>query len=488
MAQSNTQTVYQIQSQQLPAWYETYLQNIAGRAEGLADQPYAQYTGQRIAELTPDQQAAFAAVRGGPGYQQYVDQGTRLAENAMGINFGQSLAAGDQYLGTGGHLLQQAAARDTAGLYDPYATEASGLLRTAAEREALGYAQPYVQQAVNYNGLAAASPYLGAASRTFPGAAQEYMSPYTSLVTDRIAELGARNLQERLLPSISDDFIRAGQYGSTAQRDTIGRALRDTQEAVLGEQARSLESGYRTAGELFSSDAARMAGLAGTAGNLGLGQANVSLQAGRTLSDVASQDLARKLAAGQEISGIGQFTSSAAAADAARQLQAGQTLGQLGIQRGQLGLNAAQAGAENLLAGSRQFGVLGQQQQDQNLRQAAALENIGQTQQQQLQRNLDLGYSDFMQQRDYPWQQLGNMSNIIRGQQIGGTTTGQTQTQGGGPSTLQQIGGIGLGVAGLAGSGLFRAKGGKVKKPKPKAFSTYGSLPKRGIGFMAEAA
>lgn len=75
----------------------------------------------------------------------------------------------------------------------------------------------------------------------------QFMSPYTTGVVDRIADLGARNLQEKLLPEVNDTFIRAGQFGGSRNADFTARALRDTQESILGQQATALESAQKNA-------------------------------------------------------------------------------------------------------------------------------------------------------------------------------------------------------------------------------------------------
>lgn len=75
----------------------------------------------------------------------------------------------------------------------------------------------------------------------------QFMSPYTDGVVNRIADLGARNLSEKLLPAVNDQFIAAGQYNSTRNQDFVNRALRDTQESVLGQQASALESAQNNA-------------------------------------------------------------------------------------------------------------------------------------------------------------------------------------------------------------------------------------------------
>lgn len=75
----------------------------------------------------------------------------------------------------------------------------------------------------------------------------KFQSPYTEGVVNRIAQLGERNLVENLLPNVNDTFIKAGQFGSTGNTDFTLRALRDTNESVLGQQATALESSQKNA-------------------------------------------------------------------------------------------------------------------------------------------------------------------------------------------------------------------------------------------------
>ena len=72
---------------------------------------------------------------------------------------------------------------------------------------------------------------------------------------------------------------------------------------------------------------------------------------------------------------------------------------------------------------------------------AASLDAVGQIQQSLNQRGLDVGYQDFVDQRDFPRSNLGLMSSIIRGIQVPVSQT-TTQTQAApavGPSGLQQL-------------------------------------------------
>jgi len=98
--------------------------------------------------------------------------------------------------------------------------------------------QPYQQATSGTQALTTA---------TAPQNIDAYMNPYTANVTDRIAQLGARNLSENLLPGVSDAFIKAGSFGGTRMGEFGSRALRDTQESILGQQGQALQQGYTQA-------------------------------------------------------------------------------------------------------------------------------------------------------------------------------------------------------------------------------------------------
>lgn len=190
---------------QLPEWYNEYTRNMLGRAQAVSDLPYTTYGGPRIAGFTPTEQTGF------------------------GI------------------------AKEAAGAFKPSLAEAGATLAKAG----------------GISGMGAAQPYLAGAATTFPQAVGQYMSPYTQNVVNRIADLGVRQLQEKFLPEIGEEFIGAGQFGGSRMGEFGARALRDVQEAVLSEQAKALESGYKTAAEIYGADVSRMADLARISGGLG---------------------------------------------------------------------------------------------------------------------------------------------------------------------------------------------------------------------------
>lgn len=137
------------------------------------------------------------------------------------------------------------------------------------------------------------------------------------------------------------------------------------------------------------------------------------------------------------------------------------TAGQLGVsqmgalgQLGQLAGNMQSVDAGNALRAGQAFGNLGSMEQQAGLTGASALEAIGQQQQRLDQANLDLAYEDFQAQRDFPQQQLGFMSNIVRGVPY---TQSQTSAQTGFAPAYQPSG-----LSQMAGAlSMFGALGGR---------------------------
>jgi hypothetical protein len=92
--------------------------------------------------------------------------------------------------------------------------------------------------------------------------------------------------------------------------------------------------------------------------------------------------------------------------------------------------------------------------------QAIGLQNqMGAQQQAQTQKGLDVAQQDFLTQKNYPYQQLSYMANLVRGTPMGMNT--QSQVYQAPPSTAQTIGSLGLGAYGL--NQMFKAEGGTVK-------------------------
>lgn len=96
---------------------------------------------------------------------------------------------------------------------------------------------------------------------------------------------------------------------------------------------------------------------------------------------------------------------------------------------------------------------------------------MGAQQQQQAQRPLDMAYQDFLNQQNYPYKQLGFMSDLVRGMPLGQQSTSQVYSAP--PSLMGQLGGLGMGAYGLS---KMMAEGGEVKTYA----GDYGSVTSEG--------
>lgn len=148
-------------------------------------------------------------------------------------------------------------------------------------------------------------------------------------------------------------------------------------------------------------------------------------------------------------------------ADQARRLQAqgmGEASRQYGADLGMKGLSTGLQAASTL-------GQLGQAQYGQEMGINQLQNQYGAQQQQQAQRGLDTGYQDFLNQQNYPYKQLGFMSDMVRGLPLGQQSTASIYSQG--PSAVQTLAGLGGAAYGFGNSGIFGnspSSGGKSGK------------------------
>lgn len=468
-------TSYTTSSSETPKWMQDAIYNQIQVAQNIANTPFQAYDMPRVAELSPLQQQAYKNVVANQGfYQQDLDKaqtdmygfGSKGTADALGTAQGQYLRKDlvGANLDAGQKLFGQAAGLDVVGAAQP-------LLNRAGAMDIVGAAQPYMSQATTTTAqaladraLTAANPYLTAASKTAAGQVGQYMSPYQQGVLDVIAKQGARNLQEQILPGVSDAFIKAGQFGSSRMGEFGARALRDTQEAILNQQAQAAQQGYGQALSAAQADLARQAQLAGTVGSISGADLSRILQGGAQygqLGQTAGQLTGQQM---QQLANLGQTSGQLTSQQMQNLASLGQAQTQAGQQQQQFGLAAAQAEQQARAQDyQRQMSALSQfaqmQQQEQAMRAAdvAALETAGQAQQGQQQRQLDAAYQQFQERQLYPKQQMDWLSTQIRGmapitpQTV--TQTGQTTGATYSPSPLSQLAAGVYAYKGLSGLG-----------------------------------
>jgi hypothetical protein len=425
---------YTTSTSETPRWMQDAIYNQIQWATNVANAPFQAYSLPRVAELSPLQQQAYSQVQANQGAwapaMQQSQTGTRNLADA----------------GTAGNLVMAQAPYLSPATVGSNLQAAEGLFGQAAGLSGAAAAQPYLQQAASTTAqsladraLTAAQPYLGAAGQTAATQVGQYMSPYQAGVLDVIAQRGARNLSENLLPAVSDAFVRAGQFGSSRMGEFGSRALRDTQEAILREQSLAAQQGYTGALGAAQTDLARQAQLAGTVGS------------------ISGADLSRILQGGGQYANLGQ-TAGQLTAQQAQQLAAlGTARSQAAQAQQQFGLGAAgsvqQATASDYarqLAAYNQLADMARTEQGMRAADVAALESAGLAQQQQMQRQMDTAYQQYEQQRLYPQQQLDWLSTQVRGMAPIAPVTQTTQgaTTQFGPSPLSQL-----------ATGLYAARG-----------------------------
>jgi len=142
--------------------------------------------------------------------------------------------------------------------------------------------------------------------------------------------------------------------------------------------------------------------------------------------------------------------------------QAAQQAQQFGANLGLQGYQGALSGLGQAGQAASTLGQLGQTQFGQESALNAERQKIGAVQQAQAQQGLDLGYQDFLKQKNYPYQQLAFMSDMLRGLPL----SQQSQSIYSAPPSMgSQLGGLGMSALGIYGaSGGFKAKGGMVGK------------------------
>lgn len=432
-----TATSYTTSNTESPKWLQDAIYNQIQVASNIANTPYKEYAAPRVAVLSPLQQQAYSQVQQNQGaWKPEMDfastgmQGFAGKGTAEGLTTAQgqylrpdmvnkTLNAGQDYFG-------QAGQQNIVGAAQPYMTQAG---TTTAE-------------ALSDRALNAANPYLQAAAGTAAGGISGYMSPYQTGVMDVLAKQGTRNLTENLLPGVSDAFIKAGQFGSGRMGEFGSRALRDTQEAVLNQQAQLANQGYGQALSASQADLARQAQLAGTVGS------------------ISGADLSRVLQGGAQYGQLGQTAGQLTAQQMQGLTGLGQAQTAAGQAQQQYGLTAAQAAQQAQAADyQRQIsaltGVANMATQAQGLRtgDVAALEAAGQAQQGQQQQQLNAAYEQSQAPQNYLKNQADWLSTQVRGMAPMvptstsgyGTSTGATYA----PSGLSQ-----LATALYAGKGL----------------------------------
>lgn len=231
--------------------------------------------------------------------------------------------------------------------------------------------------------------------------------------------------------------FRSGQFGQQQAQQYMSPYMQSVVDVQQREAQRQ--------GDIAGTQRGAQAVGAGAFG--GSRQAIMEAEAQRNLAQQKGDIQARGLQSSYE-QAQAQFN-----ADQARRMQAQQ----LSEQSKQYGAGYGMQGLQTALQGAGQLGALGQQQFGQGMDINKLQSAYGGQQQELQQRGLTQAYQDFQNQQNYPYKQLGFMSDMIRGLPLGQQSTSQMYEAPG--SIAGQIAGLGTGALGLS---KFMAEGGSV--------------------------
>jgi hypothetical protein len=411
----------------LPDYARPYFENLLERGQAESYRQYTPYEGERLTGFTPAQLATQEEVMGMQTPGQY-GVATGLA-GAGGIG---SLAMGQQAAQTGLGALGYGA--DAAG----YGAMGADIGAGAVELGQTG--TQYGRDAAGYGGMGAGiglqaadigRQYFSAA--TDPRVAQALMDPFMQNVVDiqqRKAVDAAR--QAQLGANLAAG--RTGTYGGG--RQAVLQAMRESglRQEMGDIQATGLQKAYENAVKQlqFGSEL----GLKGY--ETGISGARTGIEGTR---------------AGMEGVRTG-LEGARTGIEGARTGITGSQAGMEGIRTGLEGFRTGLQGAQQATQAGSTLANIGTAEQGADLQRLQAQSAVGQEQRALEQQILDQQYADFLRQRDYPMEQLGYYSNLLRGlpMQMGSTQTSYAQP----PSMASQIGGLGLSAIGL--SRLFGEK------------------------------
>ena len=238
---------------------------------------------------------------------------------------------------------------------------------------------------------------------------------------------------------------------------------------------------YQVAGMTPAQQAAIQLGISGVgayqpmmeAGAATLGQGVAALQPGAyqqymnpyvdQVVDQSLADLQRQ--ADMERQRIGSSAVSSGAFGGSRQAVAEQELQRntadaFARQSGQLRAQAFESAQDRAQQGAELFGKLGLQQaamgesaQAAQARDVGILSQLGGQEQAQQQAEIDAQRATALERQFEPYQRIGFMSDIFRG--VPSTTSTLTSSTSPSPSIVSQLGGLGMGIAGLQQAGAF---------------------------------
>lgn len=278
------------------------------------------------------------------------------------------------------------------------------------------YARPYFEELLQRGRTESTKPYQayeGERIAGFDPTEQEAFGQYENIARTQPGGLAEAQNVAQEVAGYAPGFYQGQQFSG----DAVGRFMDPYVQNVLNVQQARAQRRYDE-GKLRRSQQSVQRGAFG-----GSRQAVAESLARRDLDEQLAMNEAKGLSEAFRF-GAGQFEKE-----------------QARMQEG------AKAAAQSKLAAGQLGGNLSKQEQELALQRAKALEQVGKQRRDMDQRRMQMGYQDFLNQRDWNRQQLDLYSSLLRGTNI--TPTQDVQYSQPSPNPFAQGAGTAAGLYGL---------------------------------------
>ena len=403
-----------VEGTEIPEWVAAAGREIFNSAAGIAGSPYPDYTGERFAsygkdgQFTADERAGMDILRSGAeNYLPYMNRASDIA-NTLGGGYDSMSRAdlmGDPYSGASRGYLEG----DFQGLSSD---ELLGNYQGATREELLGNYQGATREELlgNYQG-ATREELLGDPFNL--SSAQPYMDIYQSSMDPAVREIEKQTLQAQNQARAT--AARGGSFGGSRLGIIEGTAAGEGSRAAGDLRAGAAKEGLNFAAGRYDTDRAARAATENTMRN-------------RFTQDQQSRFGAEDVMRGQFMEdrqgrmSVEDTRRAQAESDRAARFGAEDVMyGRYGDQR------AARFGAQEAMRTgfeTDEASRIAQMNAYQNMaplisdlqnQAAAGLISVGEAQRQLDQRALDLAYADYLDQKEYPYEQLNFAMGALSG-------------------------------------------------------------------------
>ena len=305
-----------------------------------------------------------------------------------------------------------------------------------------------------------------------------------------IQQLGAQTGLQTSLANLNNQQQAAVQ-NQAAQLQTQGMNAQQAMQAALANQQAGMNTGQFNATNAYNTNLqnAQMRQQSGLSNQALQGQYGLQQGQFQQAANMQNAQQAMQAALANQQSGYNVGQQNLAANLGVQQLGSGQNLQaqlanqqaqqqmqQLGEQSKQYGAGFGLQGMQTRMQAYNNLGAQGQNLYNQTVGNIGIQQQLGGLQQQTDQAKKQASYEDFLNKQRYPYQQLGAMSDAIRGAPM----TQQSSTLfTPNPSYISQLGG--LATAGLGAYGLYNQAFGQSKPPGTAKGGVVKSYAKGGL-------